>query len=82
MLIDVESYTNMMKDWPLTELMDERDRLIKGICEYESDRKAGLDFAPQKPDLFSVHMHNHSCLAIVCRLIDEKADWETFESRF
>ena len=81
MLRDLESYTNMMKDESLDEQIKERNRLIKEICEYERDRKAGLDFAPQDPDLFSIHMHNHLSLAIICKLIGE-TDWETFESRF
>ena len=53
-------------------LIDERNKLIKSIRQYDETKEKGYDFGPQCPDHHTIYMFDHLYLAEVCKLIHKK----------
>ena len=72
MMIDPKTYSQIIKGMSMSELREERNRLIGEIMEYEVEEEDDEIITVCNPNPETIYLHNHLYLAEVCRLIGER----------
>lgn len=79
MMMDPTSFKESLKDESLTEIIKERDRIIKEIQEYEREEPSDDIVIASNPDPETIYYCNLSYLSEICDLIQEKIHEERGE---
>ena len=82
MLFDPKTYSQIIREDSLTELIKERNRLIEEIREYEDSMDDDNIFMTGNPDPETIYLHNHLYLAEVCKLISERLSHSNLNDEF